>query len=177
VEGSEVTIRVQSGTSVTTERITCSADGLQFVRFPAPLYRPHNPASEYEHVATNGVYLPPAETLTTNASWSAIYQGSAVFTDARNGQTFQGTYITRLLAQVVGSEQVVVPAGAFLALKIEQHVSSDLIVQLPDNGSVPKMGDMRRFAWFVKGVGIVKLAPANADTGEPTLELKSYNIP
>jgi hypothetical protein len=85
--------------------------------------------------------------------------------------------VTQLLSQVVGAEQVVVPAGMFQALKVEQRVANQLFVQLPDNGSVPEAGEMRWFAWFVKGVGIVKLAPANADAGAPTIELKSYNIP
>ena len=177
VEGSDIEIHIESGTSATTERIACSADGLQFVHFPAALYGPQNVFSQHEMVGTSGVYLPRVEQLTANASWSAMYQGQATFIDEKSGQPFVGTYVTRLLAEVVGSEQVIVPAGAFQALKIEQRVQNDLFVQLPDNGSVPLGGEMHRFAWFVKGVGLVKLAPANADTGEPTVELKSYNIP
>jgi hypothetical protein len=176
-EGGDIELRIESGASATTERIECSDDGLQFARFPDALYGPQNMSSQFQMLATSGVYLPSVEKLTANASWSATYQGQATFIDARSGRPFVGTYVTQLLSQVVGAEQVVVPAGMFQALKVEQRVANQLFVQLPDNGSVPEAGEMRWFAWFVKGVGIVKLAPANADAGAPTIELKSYNIP
>ncbi len=107
------------------------------------------------------LYLPDIKDL--NGKW---LQSGAFSAAATGGTHLQGSFSETNTARARGIERVVVPAGRFMALKI------DSIAGLTVEGI--GTGKTVFTEWFAPGVGLVKAATAD---GRYVLELTQYVVP
>ncbi len=119
-------------------------------------------------LSTTGVTIPAQ--LQNGDTWSQVSQ--LEFTTA------QGTHQSTLTYDFTafGSEQVTVPAGAFNAVKVQVHATTQAVL----NGQTVSV-TVSGFEWFAPGVGHVKSSETVYAFGIPFAseegELQSYKIP
>ncbi len=148
------TITVESSNLVADIEGQCTSEGIVLMQIPGSKT---TTSSEYgsSTVATftnSGVSLP--NDVAPGSQWSQTLSVT----------TSTGTSLIESTYAAVGFENIVVPAGSFRALKVEQ------------GGSVTVFGQkvtMHGFLWYVEGIGLVR----SAMDGAPVLELTVYDFP
>lgn len=141
VESSDITAYIEG---------QCTSEGIVLMQIPGS--KTTTSDGTVVSLDNSGVSLP--NDVAPGSQWS---QTLSVTTSA-------GTSLIESTYAAVGFENVVVPAGSFRALKVEQ------------GGSVTVFGQkvtMHGFLWYVEGVGLVR----SAMDGAPVLELTLYDFP
>jgi hypothetical protein len=132
--------------------------------------------AHFETVDASGVTIPANIQPGSQWQYSLNLKGSSTTPD---GQTSESTNMASMSAQVIGTENVSVPAGNFNALKVQ--VNSTLKVTATVQGtSIPFTITSASTQWFAPGVGWVKMIEQSDFGGAPstsTIELQSYKIP
>jgi len=159
---------------VTGTEALCSPQGIQFETYP--LFAPSVVANLAMSTTTRarGVWLPSASQVVVGAAWEDQYgleQSVISFNDTRRFQNVV-LYDIQMHFTAVGYEHVQVPAGSFDALKVEQHTTGAITLQI-HSGGTPVLSYEQVF-WYVAGIGIVKVA---SSTDSRVMELTHVSIP
>ncbi len=75
--------------------------------------------------------------------------------------------------QAIGMEEVAVPAGSFLALRIEERLFYDMTVKI-EGIEVPVQSGADLTLWYAPGVGLVRADSTNDLGGTEIIELVNY---
>ncbi|MDW8278804.1 MAG: hypothetical protein RMJ85_12365 [Anaerolineales bacterium] len=148
------TIKVESSDLTAYIEGQCTREGLVLMQVPGSrtTTSAESGSSTTVSFSNSGVSLP--NDVAPGSQWS---QTLHVTTEA-------GTSLIEATYVAVGFENIVVPAGSFRALKVEQ------------SGYVTVFGQqvsMHGFLWYAEGVGVVR----SAMDGAPVLELTVYDFP
>ena len=173
VDSASAQISFKVGDVVVTNQVNCSAEGLQYGSPPNMSSQLGNFSAQMEVELAEGIYLPTADKLVPGATWDTHY---VVKGTLKLGQ--QDVAVTndmKFHSEVVGNEQVTVPAGTFDALKLKQQITFN--IQMANVPASAPPTTFEQFVWLAKGVGMVKNSTDVANAGTITTELKSYNIP
>jgi len=131
------------------------------VRFPGG-----GGSGAYDPSGSFQVYLPAMSRLAVGGGWTR--SGSMVADYSAEGKklfSHGGTFSENETAEVVGTEQITVPGGTFITLKIKK-ISNATWAGHP---SPPR----ETFMWFALGVGLVK---EEVTDGSSVKELTSYHV-
>jgi hypothetical protein len=170
VAGATAELAISIGVTTTANRIECTAAGLRFSAFPGGISQLQpGDGVQFETAESEGVHLLPADQLVPGATWDARYALEGKLTAA--GQESPISYDLAIHFEVVGGEQVSVPAGPFEALKVRQQLRA--VSQAANSPPV----ELEQFAWYARDVGLVKTSVLLTHTDAVVTELKSYNIP
>jgi hypothetical protein len=143
------TITITGGDSTFTVDGQCTPDGIVLMD---TTYTGEYGSSTVATVTNSGVTVP--KDIGQGEAWSQVINVTA----GDQSSVIESNYTA------VGFENIIVPAGEFYALKVEQ------------SGYVTVFGrkvEMHGFHWYAEGVGVVK----SAMDGAPSVELVSYDIP
>jgi hypothetical protein len=171
VDGNHVTYDVTtSGTATpsSTRVVTgeCSPTGFTIDRSTTS-----RPGSTVKVLSTSGSEFGSPEQMKVGASWF-----SARSIESQSTKRTVRTD-TKSTSKVVASERVRVPAGEYLALKVESHVEVVNTLVAAPGAKGPEMPVIKGMVttWLVKGVGLVKSqSGGDGDELSPALELVSF---
>lgn len=157
---------------------TCTANGLLQ---PAPsditFSGPDGGSGTFQVTSQSGVLLPPADQVVPGATWRESYQLATTATS--QGRSISGSATVTIDSSAIGVEQVVVPAGTFAAIKIEQHVTITQRYTTATRSTRTITTSGARAWYLVAGVGPVKRMPLPDQPlpGDAVVELTSYTQP
>ena len=134
--------------------------------------------AEVKMISHSGYSLAPAAKLTAGSTWTEESKSGM----STEGAPVQMTMSNKTVHKVVGIEKVKVAAGEFDAVKIEGDMETQMTMEGPMAGMMPKQPPQKgkTTTWLAKGVGVVKTEVNMTDAkGKPLLrtsELVSYSI-
>jgi hypothetical protein len=129
-------------------------------------------AAEYHTKSSTGITLPAI--VTPGASWSQ--ELTIEGTQSIAGQDVPGKGNLSYSCTAADSETVVVPAGAFDAVRVGCQINGTIKVTMA-GFEVPTEFFSAATIWYARHVGMVKTENEISDIGHSTIELMSYMIP
>lgn len=154
-----------SNGSSMTNGFKCTADGLASVEF-AQITTPNNTV-KFQTLSASGVTIPVPDKWVKGFKWTSSYQVEGKLP----GGEAKGSI--NIANEILGEETVVVPAGTFVAYKVESNIAQKMMASLGEGKplSVPIDGAIKVTNWYAKDVGMVKTFVE----GLSTVELLSFS--
>ncbi len=153
-----------SNGSSMTNGFKCTADGLASVEF-AQINTPNNTV-KFQTLSASGVTIPAPDKWTKGFKWTSHYEveGKLPSGEAKGS--------INIANEIVGEETVVVPAGTFIAYKVESNIAQKMMASMGEGKplSVPIDGAIKVTNWYAKDVGMIKTFVE----GLSTVELVSF---
>ncbi|MBS1798126.1 MAG: hypothetical protein JSS81_30210 [Acidobacteria bacterium] len=156
----------------TTINWTCTPDGLLATQYGNSIDIKSGGGSKIETVNSRGVSFPVDARWKVGEKWTTGYDIRETLIDKNGKQTGTGEGKVEQQAEIVGEEEVTVPAGKFQTMKVRIVTRLDLTVKV-GGMSVPTKTEVETTAWLAKDVGMVKSASEMAGLTSAVTELVS----
>lgn len=173
--GDTFTVNTDFGNVAAHIKWRCTADGLLATQYNNSIEMKSTGHSvSVDTIDSKGVTFPNADKWQTGEKWNAEYHISeTVNTGGKSIVASKGTVDQD--GEVLGTEQVTVPAGTFQAVKIKISSHMDLTMNVTGAKGMPINIKLETTAWMAKDTGMVKSVTKLGGSGETTSELTSIN--
>ena len=174
--GDTFTVNTDFNTVAAHIKWRCTPDGLLATQYNNSIDMKNSGGSvSVETLDSKGVTFPSADKWQTGEKWQAEYHISENVTTS-GGKSIAGSKgaVTQD-GEVLGTEEVKVPAGTFQAVKIKITSHVNLTMNIPGSSGVPMNITLETTAWMAKDTGMVRSVTKMGDSGETTSELTSIN--
>lgn len=157
----------------TTINWRCTSDGLLATQYGNSIDMKSGSGVVIETLKSDGVSFPNDAKWIQGGNWTTNYEIKETIKNPNGQQIGEGNGKVAQNSEVIGEEQITVPAGSFQTLKVRNNTTLDLTVKV--NGmSVPTKTLVETTAWFAKDVGMVKSESRLGGIATATTELLSY---
>jgi hypothetical protein len=157
----------------TTINWRCTSDGLLSTQYGNSIDMKSGSGAVIETLKSDGVSFPNDAKWIQGGKWTTNYEIKETIKNPNGQQIGEGNGKVTQNSEVIGEEQITVPAGNFQTLKIRNKTTLDLTVKV-SGMSVPTKTLVETTAWFAKDVGMVKSESRLGGIATATTELVSY---
>ncbi|MEP7076978.1 MAG: hypothetical protein ABI878_14325 [Acidobacteriota bacterium] len=174
--GDTFTVNTDFGTVAAHVKWRCMSEGLLATQYNNSIDVKNSGTSvAVETTDSKGVTFPNPDKWTPGSTWTAEYHIIENI-NTSSGKSIGGSKGTVTQdGEVVGPDEVTVPAGTFQAVKIKITTKLDLIMNIPGANGMPITTKVETTAWMVKDTGMVKSVTNIAGSGDTTSEMTSIN--
>ncbi|MEP6848187.1 MAG: hypothetical protein ABI999_04975 [Acidobacteriota bacterium] len=174
--GDTFTVNTDFGSVAAHVKWRCTEDGLLATQYNNSIDMKNSGSSvSVETTDSKGVTFPNTEIWTPGNKWSAEYHITENI-NTSGGKSIGGSKGTVTQdGEVIGPDEVTVPAGTFQAIKIKIVTKLDLIMNIPGANGMPITTKVETTAWMTKDTGMVKSVTNIAGSGDTTSEMTSIN--
>lgn len=153
----------------------CLPDGLLATQYGNSIDLKSGGGAKIDTINSRGISFPADSRWNPGEKWTTDYEikemiknpdGQAGNVDA-NGTINQN-------GEIIGSEEVTVPAGTFQTMKVKVRMTLDLTVKIGAM-TMPTKTNLETTSWFAKDVGMVKSQTSMGGIDSATTELLSYS--
>jgi hypothetical protein len=151
----------------------CTADGLFATQYNNSVDMKSAGSSEIDTLEASGVSFLSESRWNTGEKWSADYKVKQTMKSPEGKVTGGGAGIINQSGEVLGAEEVTVPAGTFQTMKVKVKTDLDMTITVA-GVTVPAKMSLETLAWFAKGKGMVKSTTGIGKQGVVTTELLTF---
>ncbi len=162
------------GSSSTKLRWRCSDAGLFATQYNNSIDLKDSGTANIETLEADGISFPAENRWKVGEKWSATYRVKQSIKTGDNTLVTDASGDVKQAAEIVGEEDVAVPAGNFKAFKVKVASDLDISLNIGGNPSVPIRSQIVTYAWFAKDIGMVKSTTSLGKQATVVTELLSF---
>lgn len=151
----------------------CTPEGLLATQFNNSISMKRGSSATIETLKSSGISFPEESRWKQGEKWTADYQISQTMSEEKGEELGRSEGTVKQSSEIVGAEEITVPAGTFQTFKVKNQTTLDLTVKVKGM-SIPTKTTVDSTAWFAKDVGMVKIQNNMSGFGTVTTELLSY---
>lgn len=152
----------------------CTAEGLFATQYNNSVDMSSGVSAKIDTIDSNGVSFPSTDKWVSGEKWNAEYHITESISSKDGKPIGSSTGTVKQDGEIVGSEEITVPAGSFQTMKVSMKTNLSLNMQV-DGTSVPMNISLETTAWFAKDTGMVKSVTQMEKGGDVTSELSSFS--
>ncbi|MBX7171398.1 MAG: hypothetical protein K1X72_10625 [Pyrinomonadaceae bacterium] len=152
----------------------CTSDGLLATQYGNSIDMKSGGSAKIETIKSSGVTFLVESRWKQGEKWTSEYQITETITDAKGKQVGGGEGTVTQASEIVGTEEVKVPAGTFQTFKVKNQTTLNLTIKV-GGMSVPSKTTIETTVWFAKDVGVVKSQNNIGSIMSATTELLSIS--
>ena len=152
----------------------CLSEGLRATEYGNSVDMKNGAGAKIDTLNSTGISYPSESRWNVGEKWTTGYDVKETIKspDGKTGDVVANGKIDQN-GEIIGVEEVTVPAGKFQTMKVKVKTTLDLKVSV--NGmTVPTKTNLETVGWFAKDVGMVKSVTTIAGMDTGTVELLSY---
>ncbi len=150
----------------------CTADGLLATTYGNTIEMKSGAGVKLDTLNSKGVSFPAESRWNTGEKWTTDYDVKETIKDSKGQEMGSGDGTVHQTAEIIGAEEITVPAGTFQTFKVKIKTNIDIVVKIR-GASVPAKTALDTSIWFAKNVGMVKAESDLGGTMTSTTELLS----
>jgi hypothetical protein len=153
----------------------CLPEGLIATQYGNSVDLKNGAGAKIDTLKSSGISYPSESRWNTGEKWTTDYDIKETIKnpDGKSGDVVADGKVNQN-GEILGAEEVTVPAGKFQTMKVKVKTVLDLKVNV-SGMTVPTKTNVETTSWFAKDVGMVKSISTISGLDSGTVELLSYS--